>query len=221
MMKRDVIKASDNYSDILKNLEELPRTLYLLVATIDDQGGVIFNSSKNAPLEKSSCPESLYKSTLTKLMLSEWKNSVNCPGLTVLKEVGNSAGSAYSHFAETKVDPKSKREAKKSRSQSSHNQSVKGTGVQVDLKWEYVRRRLALRLLTGLGNFLEHQGQIPEANDFILQSVSILVSRNPSVPPTCFLDLMAKEIPGDVFSVERAEILYSICWLSVKIRSNR
>ncbi|KAL6176469.1 hypothetical protein ACLB2K_053102 [Fragaria x ananassa] len=88
-------------------------------------------NSKNAPLEKSSCPESLYKSALTKLMLPEWKNSVSCPGLTVLKEVGNSAGSPYSHFAETKMDPKGKREAKKYRSQSSHNQSVKGTGVQV------------------------------------------------------------------------------------------
>ena len=75
------------------------------------------------------------------------------------------------------------------------------------------------------GNCLEHQGQIHEANEFILQSVSVLVSRNPfsmttsSVPPTCLLDLMAKEIPGDVLSVERAEILYSICWLSLKIRS--
>nr|XP_011462140.1 PREDICTED: separase [Fragaria vesca subsp. vesca] len=272
-------------------------------------------SSRSASLEKPSCAESLYNSALTKLNLPEWKNSVSCPGLTVLKEVGNSGGSTSSHFAETKVEPKGKIEAKKSRtknarkpvgrdqvsvpynlrstqsrSQSCHNQSVRGTGVQVgdsknskrstecdssdnlsnrdflldleccevsygcdqtcichktrcwqclpmevmesgllknfvDLKWEYVRRRLSLRLLTGLGNCLEHQGQIHEANEFILQSVSVLVSRNPfsmttsSVPPTCLLDLMAKEIPGDVLSVERAEILYSICWLSLKIRS--
>ncbi|XP_040366322.1 separase isoform X3 [Rosa chinensis] len=275
-----------------------------------------FYSSRSASLETLSYAESLYKSALTKLNLSEWQNSVSCPGQTVLKEVGYSAGSISSHFAETKVEPKSKIEAKKSRTknarkpvgrdqgsvpdynlrstrsrcQSSQNQSVRGIGVQVghpkhlkrstecdssdnlsnkdflldlktcevsygsdltcicnkmrcwhclpmevmesgllknfvDLKWEYVRRRLSLRLLTGLGNCLENQGQIHETNELILQSVSILVSRNPfcittsSIPTTSLLDLMAKEIPGDVLSVERAEVLYSICWLSLKIRS--
>lgn len=198
-----------------------------------------FYSTRSTSLEKLSYAENLYKSALTKLNLSEWKNSVSCPGQTLLKDVGYSAGSTLIHFGETKVEPKSKAEAKKcrtknaqkpvvrdleynlrstrSRCQSSHNQSVRGTGAAqvghskhlkrttecdssdtlsnmdfllelercevsfgchvtcicnkmrcwhclpmevmesgllksfVDLKWEYVRRRLSLRILTGLG----------------------------------------------------------------------
>ncbi|CAL8997984.1 unnamed protein product [Prunus brigantina] len=92
----------------------------------------------------------------------------------------------------------------------------------VDLKWEFVRRRLSLRLLTGLGKCLESRGQIHETHEIMLQTVSILVSRNAfcritsSVSLTSFLNLMGKEIPGDVFSVERAEVLLNISWLSLK-----
>lgn len=74
-------------------------------------------------------------------------------------------------------------------------------------------------------NCLENRGQIHETNEIIMQSISILVRRNPfclttsSIPLTSLLDLMAKEIPEDVLSVERAEILYNICWLSLKSRS--
>lgn len=198
-----------------------------------------FYSTRSTSLEELSYAENLYKSALTKLNLSEWKNSVSCPGQTVLKDIGYSAGGTLTHFGETKVEPKSKAEAKKcrtknarkpvvrdleynlrstrSRCQSSQNQIVRGTGVVqvghskhlkrttecdssdtlsnmdfllelescevtfgcdvtcicnkmrcwhclpmevmesgllknfVDLKWEYVRRRLSLRILTGLG----------------------------------------------------------------------
>ncbi|KAM1392417.1 hypothetical protein ACFX2I_019995 [Malus domestica] len=92
----------------------------------------------------------------------------------------------------------------------------------VHLKWEFVRRRLLLRLLTGLGKCLDSRGQTHETHEIIVQTVSVLVSRNPfcpitsTVPLTSLLDLMGKEIPGDVFCVERAEVLLNISWSSLK-----
>ncbi|KAF3435151.1 hypothetical protein FNV43_RR22238 [Rhamnella rubrinervis] len=97
----------------------------------------------------------------------------------------------------------------------------------IDMKWEFVRRRLSLRLLTSLGNCLENHGQIHETHEIILQSISILVSRNPfslttsHVELTSFLDLIGKEISGDVFSIERAELLYNISWLSLSSLRSR
>lgn len=69
---------------------------------------------------------------------------------------------------------------------------------------------------------MESRGQIHETHEIIVQTVSVLVSRNPfcpitsTVPLTSLLDLMGKEIPGDVFCVERAEVLLNISWLSLK-----
>ncbi|PON35191.1 Peptidase C50, separase [Trema orientale] len=85
--------------------------------------------------------------------------------------------------------------------------------------WEFARRRLSLKLLAGLGNCLESRGQIHEAHEIIFQSISIFVRPDyfhltPStVSFTLMLDIIGKETVGDMFSIERAEILYNICRL--------
>lgn len=67
-----------------------------------------------------------------------------------------------------------------------------------------------------------YPGQIDEARKILLRSISVLVSRNPfypmpsSIPLDYFLHLVAREIPGDVFTIERAEIVHDICWYSLK-----
>ncbi|CAK7357007.1 unnamed protein product [Dovyalis caffra] len=93
------------------------------------------------------------------------------------------------------------------------------------LKWEFVRRRLSVRLLSGIGKCLEVHGRFHEAHEIISQSISVLVSRNPfahaCIPFTFLLDLVGKELSGDVFSVERAAVLYNICWFSLKSYSSK
>jgi len=64
--------------------------------------------------------------------------------------------------------------------------------------------------------------QIDEAQKILLRSMSLLFGRNPfchtfsSIPVDSFHQLVAKEIPGDAFAIERSEIIYSICWHSLK-----
>ncbi|XP_011008695.1 PREDICTED: separase [Populus euphratica] len=93
------------------------------------------------------------------------------------------------------------------------------------LKWEFARRRLSIRLLSGIGKCLEIQGRFHEAHEIISQSISVLVSRNlfahARVPFTFLLDLVGKELPGDVFSIERAAVLYDISWCSLKSYSSK
>lgn len=98
-----------------------------------------------------------------------------------------------------------------------------------------------IKFLTYSGKCLENDGQIHEAHEIVYQSISVLVTPNPFCPATesSFLadlmgkeisvehkhinlyDLMGKEIPGDVLSVERAVILYNLCWLSLKALKDR
>lgn len=81
---------------------------------------------------------------------------------------------------------------------------------------------LDIYLLTISGKCLGNRDQIHEAHEIILQSLSVLFSRNSfchthsSLPPTLLLDLIGKEFSGDVFAVERAAVLYNICWLTLK-----
>ncbi|XP_021889373.1 separase isoform X3 [Carica papaya] len=90
----------------------------------------------------------------------------------------------------------------------------------ISLKWEIVRRRLSLRVLNGLGKCLESCGQTHQAHDFILQSISTMFSRNAFYhsysSSLVLLDLIEKEFTGDVFTIERATLLYNICLLSLK-----
>ena len=65
------------------------------------------------------------------------------------------------------------------------------------------------------------RGEIHQAHEILLQSMFVLVSRNPffsysSIQPAILIDLMGKDIPGDSFALERAMILYNICWVTLK-----
>ncbi|KAM7250817.1 hypothetical protein ACFE04_022700 [Oxalis oulophora] len=62
------------------------------------------------------------------------------------------------------------------------------------VKWEFVRRQLALRLLTCIGKCLGDRDEIHEIHDTVVQT----------------------QLPGDVFAVGRAAILYSLSWFSLK-----
>ncbi|KAG4399168.1 hypothetical protein GLYMA_08G184200v4 [Glycine max] len=92
----------------------------------------------------------------------------------------------------------------------------------INLKWEFVRRQLSMKLLSRVVKCFAYPGQIDEARKILLRSISVLVSRNPfypmpsSIPLDYFHHLVAREIPGDVFTIERAEIVHDICWYSLK-----
>ncbi|XP_012569077.1 separase isoform X2 [Cicer arietinum] len=92
----------------------------------------------------------------------------------------------------------------------------------INLKWEFVRRKLSMQLLTRIVKCFAYPVQIDEARKVLLRSISLLIGRNPfchtfsSIPLDFFHQLVAKEIPGDVFAIERAEIVYSLCWHSLK-----
>ncbi|XP_019425826.1 PREDICTED: separase isoform X1 [Lupinus angustifolius] len=92
----------------------------------------------------------------------------------------------------------------------------------INLKWEFVRRQLSMNLLTRLVKCFSMGGHIHETCKFLLRSISVLVSRNPfyqtssSVSLDYFHHLVAKEIPGDVFALQRAEIVHDICLYSLR-----
>ncbi|KAF8411822.1 hypothetical protein HHK36_004381 [Tetracentron sinense] len=102
---------------------------------------------------------------------------------------------------------------------------VMETGSMKDfiyMKWEFHRRRLSLRLLIGIGKCTGARDEIHETHEIFWQSISVLVNRNPfcrtysSILQSVLLDFIGKEIPGNIFSFERASILYNICWFSLK-----
>ncbi|KAH9685965.1 Separase [Citrus sinensis] len=90
------------------------------------------------------------------------------------------------------------------------------------VKWEFTRRRLSLRVLAGIGKCFGNRDQTHEAHKIVFQSVSVLLCRNSfshtdsSLPVTVLLDLIGKEYSEDVFAVERAGVLYNLCWFSLK-----
>ncbi|KAK7302457.1 hypothetical protein RJT34_13347 [Clitoria ternatea] len=92
----------------------------------------------------------------------------------------------------------------------------------INLKWEFVRRQLSIKLLCRLAKCFACCGQIDEMHKIILRGISVLVSRNPfnstfsSIPLDYFHHLVAREIPGDVFTIERAEMVHDICCYSLK-----
>ncbi|XP_022748574.1 separase isoform X3 [Durio zibethinus] len=92
----------------------------------------------------------------------------------------------------------------------------------INMKWEYARRKLLMRVLTGIGKCLLYHDETHEIHKVVWQSLSALVSRT-TLPLTFssahgafLLDLIGKEILGDTFAVERAAILYCIGWITVK-----
>ncbi|XP_024626543.1 separase [Medicago truncatula] len=95
------------------------------------------------------------------------------------------------------------------------------------LKWEFVRRKLSMKLLTRVVKCFAYPRQIDEAREILLSSISLLFGRNSfchtfsSIPLDYFHQMVAKEIPGDVFAIERAEIVYSISWHYLKCYNSK
>ncbi|KAK4438264.1 Separase [Sesamum alatum] len=90
------------------------------------------------------------------------------------------------------------------------------------MNWELVYRKLCLRLLISIGKFSGVCGNVHEAHEILLQSISVLFSKNSycskySSDALVFLmESIGKDFPGDVLAVERAALLYYICWFTLK-----
>ncbi|GJX34689.1 separase isoform X1 [Tanacetum coccineum] len=97
----------------------------------------------------------------------------------------------------------------------------------IQMKWEITRRRLLLRLLTGIGKCLTDIEETQRAHNVFLESISVLVSRSTFRPSHFSLsfaflaELIEKNVTGDVFAVEHASLLYSICWFSLRSSWNK
>ncbi|XP_024980177.1 separase [Cynara cardunculus var. scolymus] len=92
----------------------------------------------------------------------------------------------------------------------------------IQTKWECIRRRLLLRVLTGRGKCFGVRGEIQQAHKVFLKSISVLLRRSTfhqshfSISFTFLAELIEKNVTGDIFAVEHASILYNICWFSLK-----
>ncbi|GFP93870.1 separase [Phtheirospermum japonicum] len=92
----------------------------------------------------------------------------------------------------------------------------------IHMKWELVYRKLCLRLLVSIGKFSGICGNVHEAHETLLQSISVLFSRNSNCSKyssdslVCLIESIGKDFPGDALAVERAALLYSICWFTLK-----
>ncbi|KAI3715733.1 hypothetical protein L6452_22720 [Arctium lappa] len=92
----------------------------------------------------------------------------------------------------------------------------------LQMKWECIRRRLLLRLLTARGKCFGVRGETQQAHKVLMKSISVLLRRSTfhqshfSIPFTFLAELIEKNVVGDIFAVEHASILYNICWFSLK-----
>ncbi|RID78478.1 hypothetical protein BRARA_A01307 [Brassica rapa] len=90
----------------------------------------------------------------------------------------------------------------------------------VSLKWELCHRRLASSILVDLGKCLADSGRVHIAHEALLHSICVLFKSNrfshnqPSVSQ--LLEFIGKEATRDVFAIDRAVILYNLCWLNLR-----
>ncbi|CAA2934735.1 separase isoform X1 [Olea europaea subsp. europaea] len=93
----------------------------------------------------------------------------------------------------------------------------------VSMRWELVHRKLSLRLLISLGKYVGLCGDIHDAHKLFLLSISVLFRKTPSCSKysspslTLLIDSIGTDFPGDVLAVERAALIYYICWFTLKI----
>ncbi|XP_047976121.1 separase isoform X2 [Salvia hispanica] len=92
--------------------------------------------------------------------------------------------------------------------------------IFIFMNWELVHRKLSLRLLMSIGKFSGMFGHVHEAHEILLQSLSVLFSRNCSKHSSDSLPFLIESVgkyyPEDALAVERATLLYFICWFTVK-----
>ncbi|CAN6914161.1 unnamed protein product [Brassica oleracea] len=90
----------------------------------------------------------------------------------------------------------------------------------ISLKWELCHRRLASSILVNLGKCLADSGRVHLAHEALLHSISVLFKSNrsshnqPSVSE--LLEFIGQEATMDVFAIDRAIILYNLCWFSLR-----
>ncbi|KAL1201644.1 Separase [Cardamine amara subsp. amara] len=111
----------------------------------------------------------------------------------------------------------------KEKYQQCHSKEVSESGSLnnfVSLKWELCHRKLASSILVSLGKCLADSGRVHLAHEALLHSISVLFKSNwsshnqPSVSQ--LLEFIGKEVTRDVFVVDRAIILYTLCWLNLR-----
>ncbi|KAL9691962.1 hypothetical protein QQ045_012390 [Rhodiola kirilowii] len=94
-------------------------------------------------------------------------------------------------------------------------------GSFVSLKWEFLRRRLSLKLLSSIGKCLLARGQTHAAHEVYCESVAVLMSENhiqytfSASRLDAWFGLINKAAYGDAFAVERAAVLFNLCLHSV------
>ncbi|PIN10712.1 Separase [Handroanthus impetiginosus] len=90
------------------------------------------------------------------------------------------------------------------------------------ISWELVHRKLCLRLLVSIGKLFGICGNVHEAHEILLQSISVLFGRNTycskysSDSLVSLFESIGKHFPGDGLAVERAALLYYISWFALK-----
>ncbi|XP_010245919.1 PREDICTED: separase isoform X3 [Nelumbo nucifera] len=92
----------------------------------------------------------------------------------------------------------------------------------ISTKWELHNRRLSIRLLIGIGKCIGIHGEIHKVHEIFWQCISALSNAKKyshsyaGIPHTILLEFIDIGRPGDIFAIERATILYNICWFSLK-----
>ncbi|KAL6545762.1 hypothetical protein OROGR_009636 [Orobanche gracilis] len=92
----------------------------------------------------------------------------------------------------------------------------------IHAKWELVYRKICLRLLIDIGKFSGICGNFHEAHEILVQSISVLFRRNSdcskysSDSTISLIESIGEHFPGDNLAVERAALIYYICWFTLK-----
>ncbi|KAL6494538.1 hypothetical protein OROGR_031338 [Orobanche gracilis] len=105
-----------------------------------------------------------------------------------------------------------------------HIEAVECSSLNIFIyaKWELVYRRICLRLLVDIGKFSGICGNFHEAHEILVQSISVLFSRNSDCSKYCsdslisLIESIGENFPGDNLAVERAALIYYICWFTLK-----
>ncbi|KAE8727211.1 putative Kinetochore protein ndc80 [Hibiscus syriacus] len=198
------------------------------------------NASKPAVKEQQVIPERSPRITRSRYRSSQ-SQSINSTGEAQAGSSKQSNGNVVSKVSDTCWEKESSLLGKESYMDESTNEiacickrtkcwqclpaEIMKSGLLIyfiNIKWEYARRKLLARILTGIGKCLGYHDQTHEIQKVVWQSISVLVSRNAYTQTCCsdrgsfLLDLIGSEIIGDTFAVESAAILYSIGWITVK-----
>ncbi|KAL4372623.1 hypothetical protein AHAS_Ahas05G0000300 [Arachis hypogaea] len=229
--KRDWNSAEKELQNAKQILRDSNTTLccskckLIFEVTLDQYYGDLHQSKYKTCEVKSFSSEhiSFYESALAKLDLPEWKNSVSCPEDGSLKTAAVdviSAGTSCICFTMNEAAQNVIMEPTKEGSWHWHciaTEVLEGRLLSdfINFKWEFVRRKLSMKLLARLVRCFAYVGD--ETQKILLKSTTMLHSKNTfsetnsAIAIDYFQHIVPKVILGDMFAVERAEILKEIC----------